>query len=95
MALRVPPSIPSERLLKCAVLITRYSERSRQLFSERLDIDLPIRWFLGMSLDEPCFEHSTFSQNNERPLAHVVVRGFSTRREGLLSDEHFTVDGTL
>lgn len=95
------PSIPPERLLKSEVLIALYSVRSRRLFCERLDTDLLFRWFLDMSLDEPGFEHSTFSQNSERLVAHAVARRFfdavvaTARREGLLSDEHFTVDGTL
>ncbi|MBX3439415.1 MAG: IS5 family transposase [Planctomycetaceae bacterium] len=95
------PSIPPERLLKSELLIALYSVRSRRLFCERLDYDLLFRWFLDMSLDEPGFEHSTFSQNSERLLAHAVAQRFFdavvayARREGLLSDEHFTVDGTL
>jgi transposase len=95
------PSIPPERLLKSEVLIALYSVRSRRLFCERLDTDLLFRWFLDRSLDEPGFEHSTFSQNSERLLAHAVAQQFfdavvtAARREGLLSDEHFTVDGTL
>ncbi len=95
------PSIPPERLLKSEVLIALYSVRSRRLFCERLDTDLLFRWFLDMSLDEPGFEHSTFSQNSERLLANAVAQRFfdavvtAARREGLLSNEHFTVDGTL
>ena len=95
------PSIPPERLLKSEVLIALYSIRSRRLFCERLDTDLLFRWFLDMSLDEPGVEHSTFSQNGERLLTHAVAQRFFdavvvvARREGLLSDEHFTVDGTL
>ena len=95
------PSIPPERLLKSEVLIALYSVRSRRLFCERLDTDLLFRWFLDMSLDEPGFEHSTFSQNSERLLSHETARKFFdavvgyAQREGLLSDEHFTVDGTL
>ena len=95
------PSIPPERLLKSEVLIALYSVRSRRLFCERLDTDLLFRWCLDMSLDEPGFEHSTFSQNSERLLAHAVAQRVfdavvaAARREGLLSDEHFTVDGTL
>lgn len=95
------PSIPPERLLKSEVLIALYSVRSRRLFCERLDTDLLFRWFLDMSLDEPGFEHSTFSQNSERLLTHAVAQRFFdavvtvARREGLLSDDHFTVDGTL
>ena len=95
------PSIPPERLLKSEVLIALYSVRSRRLYCGRLDTDLLFRWFLDMSLDEPGFEHSTFSQNSERLMAHAVAQRFFdavvavARREGLLSDEHFTVDGTL
>lgn len=72
-------SIPPERLLNCNVLITRYSMRSHRLFSERLDTDLLMRWFLDINLDQPGFEHSTFRQNSEQLLAHVVASSFSTR----------------
>lgn len=95
------PSIPPERLLKGELLIALYSVRSRRLFCERLDYDILFRWFLDMSLDEPGFDHSTFSQNSERLLTHAVAQQFfdavvrCARRDGLLSDEHFTVDGTL
>lgn len=95
------PSIPPERLLKGELLIALYSVRSHRLFCERLDYDILFRWFLDMSLDEPGFEHSTFSQNSERLLTHEVARQFFdavvgyARGGGLLSDEHFTVDGTL
>jgi transposase len=95
------PSIPPERLLKAELLIALYSMRSRRLFCERLDYDILFRWFLDMSLDEPGFDHSTFSQNSERLLTHEVARRFfeavlaAAKREDLLSDEHFTVDGTL
>lgn len=95
------PSIPPERLLKAELLIALYSVRSRRLFCERLDYDILFRWFLDMSLDEPGFDHSTFSQNSERLLSHAVAQRLfdaviaAANREGLLSDEHFTVDGTL
>jgi len=95
------PSIPPERLLKSEWLIALYSIRSRRLFCERLDSDLLVRGFLDRSLDEPGFDHSTFSQNSERLLQHAVAQRFFdavvgyARRAGLLSDEHFTVDGTL
>lgn len=95
------PSIPPERLLKSEVLIALYSVRSRRLFCERLDTDLLFRWYLDMSLDEPGFEHSTCSHNSERLLTHETARKFfdavvgQAQREGLLSDEHFPVDGTL
>ena len=95
------PSIPPERLLKAQLLIALYSVRSDRLFCERLDYDILFRWFLDMSLDEPRWDHSTFSANRERLLAHEVARQFfdavvgQARQAGLLSDEHFTVDGTL
>lgn len=95
------PSIPPERLLKAQLLLALYSVRSDRLFCERLDYDILFRWFLDMSLDEPSFDHSTFSKNSERLLQHQVARKFFdavvryARTEGLLSDEHFTVDGTL
>lgn len=95
------PSIPPERLLKAQLLIALYSVRSDRLFCERLAYDILFRWFLDMSLDEPAFDHSTFSKNSERLLTHDVARQFfdavvrSARDAGLLSDEHFTVDGTL
>lgn len=95
------PSIPPERLLKGELLIALYSVRSHRLFCERLDYDILFRWFLDMSLDEPGFDHSTFSQNSERLLTHAVAQQFFdaivsvARRDGLLSAEHFTVDGTL
>jgi transposase len=95
------PSIPPERLLKAQLLIARSSVRSDRLFCERLDYDILFRWFLDMNLDEPSWDHSTFSANRDRLLAHEVGRRFfdavvdQARRAGLLSDEHFTVDGTL
>lgn len=95
------PSIPPERLLKGELLIARYSLRGRRLFGEELDYNILFRWFLDMRLDVPVFDHSTFSQNSVRLLQHEVAQRFFdavvdyARREGLLSDEHFTVDGTL
>lgn len=95
------PSIPPERLLKGELLIALFSVRGHRLFCEMLDYHILFRWFLDMSLDEPIFDHSTFSQNSERVLAHEAARKFFdavvgyARGEGLLSDEHFTVDGTL
>jgi transposase len=95
------PSIPPERLLKAQLLIALYSVRSHRLFCEQLDYNILFRWFLDMSLDEPSFDASTFSQNQERLLQHAVAPRFFdavvglARSEGLLSDEHFTVDGTL
>lgn len=95
------PSIPPERLLKSMVLIALYSVRSDRLFCERLDHDMLFRWFLDMNLEEPSFDASSFSKNRGRLLDHAVSRKFFdeivrlARREQLLSDDHFTVDGTL
>ena len=95
------PSIPPERLLKASLLIALYSVRSERAFCEQLDYDLLWRWFLDMSLMEPSFDQSTFSKNRGRLLKHVVAQQFfdeivrQANALGLLSDEHFTVDGTL
>jgi transposase len=95
------PSIPPERLLKASLLISLYSVRSERAFCEDLDFQLLWRWFLDMSLMEPSFDQSTFSKNRGRLLQQVVALQFfdAVVRQadglGLLSDEHFTVDGTL
>ncbi|MBU4599611.1 MAG: IS5 family transposase [Proteobacteria bacterium] len=95
------PSIPPERLLKSFVLMALYSVRSERLFCEQLDYNLLFRWFLDMDMVEDSFDHSTFSKNRQRLLDHGVAQHFFSqvvghaRGEGLLSDDHFTVDGTL
>src|SRR6476661_7756007 len=95
------PSIPPERLLKASLLMSLFSVRSERAFCEALDYDLRFRWFLDMDLIEPSFDHSTFTRNRERLLdAHVSRQFFDevvVQADGLdlLSDEHFTVDGTL
>jgi transposase len=95
------PSIPPERLLKASLLMSLYSVRSERAFCEELDYHLLFRWFLDMDLVEPSFDHSTFSKNRQRLLrARVSQRFFDevvfqADRLQLLSDEHFTVDGTL
>jgi transposase len=95
------PSIPPERLLKASLLISLYSVRSERAFCEQLNYDLLWRWFLDITLMEPSFDQSTFSKNRGRLLKHVVAQQFfdAIVRQadglGLLSDEHFTVDGTL
>ena len=94
-------SIPPERLLKASLLISLYSVRSERAFCEQLEYDLLFRWFLGMNVIEPSFDPSTFSKNRQRLLDHNVAQQFfdqvvdTADRLGLLSDEHFTVDGTL
>jgi transposase len=95
------PSIPPERLLKASLLIALYSGRSERAFCEELDFQLLYRWFLDMSLMEPSFDPTVFTKNRQRLLKHAVARQFFDEvvRQadglGLLSDEHFTVDGTL
>ncbi|MGH2783308.1 MAG: IS5 family transposase, partial [Thermoleophilaceae bacterium] len=95
------PSIPPERLLRALVLQLLYSIRSERLLMERLDADMYFRWFVGLELDERVWDHSTFSQNRERLIDHEVAQRFlaavvaQARVADLLSDEHFSVDGTL
>ena len=95
------PSIPPERLLKASLLISLYSVRSERAFCEELDFHLLYRWFLDMSLMEPSFDPTVFTKNRQRLLRHDVARQFfdevvlQADGLGLLSDEHFTVDGTL
>ena len=95
------PSIPPERLLKASLLMALYTVRSERLFCEQLDYNLLFRWFLDMDATEPSCDHSSFSRNRARLLEHDVARAFFTRVVAqartmqLLSDEHFTVDGTL
>jgi len=95
------PSIPPEHLLKASLLIALYSVRSERQFCERLEYDLLFKWFLDQNIDTPAFDASTFSKNRQRLLANDVARQFfgavleEARRRELLSEEHFTVDGTL
>ncbi len=95
------PSIAPEWLLKASLLIALYSVRSDRLFCEMLDYNMLFRWFLDMSLEERSFDHSTFSKNRERLIEHDIAKEFfagvirEARAQRLLSDEHFTVDGTL
>ena len=95
------PSIPPEQLLKASLLMAFYTVRSERLFCEQLDYNLLFRWFLDMGIEDSSFDHSTFSQNRERLLEHDVARQFffavmgQAQDAGLMSNEHFTVDGSL
>lgn len=95
------PSIPPERLLKSSLLMALYTVRSERMFCEQLDYNILFRWFLDMNLDEPSFDPTTFTKNRDRLLDHDIARQFffyivlHAHKLGLLSDEHFTVDGTL
>jgi len=95
------PSIAPERLLKSCLLIALYSVRSERQFCERLQYDMLFKWFLNMNIGDAAFDPTTFSKNRDRLLENEVahrffeaVRGEAERRR-LLSDEHFTLDGTL
>src|ERR687891_596731 len=93
------PSIPPERLLRAQLLQIFYSIRSERLLMEQLDYNLLFRWFVGMDMDEPIWAPTVFTKNRDRLLNQEIARSFFRRvverAEGLMSDEHFTVDGTL
>ena len=95
------PSIAPEQLLRALLLQVLYSIRSERLLVEQLDYNLLLRLFVGLSMDDPVWEHSTFTKNRERLIGSDIARAFfgqvlGQAREGrLLSDEHFSVDGTL
>lgn len=95
------PSIPPEQLLRALLLQILYSVRSERMLAEQLNYNLLFRWFVGLSMDDKVWDHSTFSKNRDRLIAHdvstqffVTVRTLAERAD-LLSNEHFTVDGTL
>ena len=100
-AKRGRPSVPPEHLLKASLLIALYSVRSERQFCERLTYDMLFRWFLDLNIRGGSFDQSTFAKNRTRLLAHEVTGRFfgavvsEARRQRLLSEEHFSVDGTL
>jgi transposase len=95
------PSIAPEKLLRALLLQVLYTIRSERLLMEQLDDNLLFRWFVGLNMDDPIWDPSTFRKNRERLLggdvAHAVFDQVlaQSRERDLLSDEHFTVDGTL
>jgi transposase len=95
------PSIPPEQLLRALLLQMLYSIRSERLLVEELDYSVLYRWFVGLRLDDPVWDATTFTKNRDRLLAGDVADAFfaevlaAIKQEGLFSDEHFTVDGTL
>jgi transposase len=93
------PSIPPERLLRALLLPTFYSIRSERMLMEQLDYNLLFRWFVGLEMDEPVWNHAVFSKNRERLLNETVAREFFSevleQAKPHLSPEHFTVDGTM
>lgn len=95
------PSIPPERLMRASLLQYLYGIRSERLLMEQLDYNLLFRWFVGLEMDDPVWDASSFSKNRERLLAGDIGRRFleetvaQARDAGLTSDEHFSVDGTV
>ena len=95
------PSIPPEKLLRAQLLQMLYSVRSERLLMEEIDYSILYRWFVGLNLDEAVWDATTFTKNRDRLLEAAVAKEFlaqvveQARAAGLISDEHFTVDGTL
>lgn len=95
------PSIPPEKLIRALLLQVFYSIRSERLLCEQLDYNLLFRWFVGLSMDDAVWDHSTFSKNRDRLMQAEIAEAFfeqvlaKAQAKGLTSDEHFSVDGTL
>ena len=93
------PSIPPERLLRALLLQVFYSIRSERLLMEQLDYNLLFRWFVGLEIDDKVWDAPVYTKNRDRPLNQEVAQSFfgqvKEQAVGLMSDEHFTVDGTL
>src|ERR1700683_4410152 len=95
------PSIAPERLLRALLLQVLYSIRSERMLMEQLEYNLLFRWFVGLNMDEPVWVPTVFSKNRERLMEGDVAEKFFGRvlaqasAAGLVSDEHFSVDGTL
>jgi len=95
------PSIPPEFLLRASLLQILYAIRSERQLLEHIDFNLLYRWFVGLDIDETLWDHSTFSHNRERLFNAGMARAFFERVrmiaewQDLVSDEHFSVDGTL
>jgi len=95
------PSIPPEKLLRALLLQAFYSVRSERQLMEQLDYNLLFRWFVGLSMDAPVWDATVFTKNRDRLLAGEIAAKFmavvlnQARLRKLLSDEHFSVDGTL
>lgn len=95
------PSIAPEKLLRTLLLQVLYTVRSERLLMEQLDYNLLFRWFVGLNMDDEIWDATVFSKNRDRLLEGDVAESFfqgvleQAREKDLLSDEHFTVDGTL
>jgi len=95
------PSIPPERLLRALLLQVLFTIRSERLLMEELDYNMLFRWFVGLNMDDPIWDPTVFTKNRQRLLEGKIAQAFFkevlalAREKNLLSDEHFTVDGTL
>jgi transposase len=95
------PSIAPEKLLRALLLQVLYSVRSERMLMEQLDYNLLFRWFVGLNMDDGIWDATVFTKNRQRLLAGDIADAFfaavlrQARQRNLLSDEHFTVDGTL
>ena len=95
------PSVPPEKLLRAMLLQAFYSVRSERQLMERIEFDLLFRWFVGIGIDDPVWDHSSFTKNRDRLLEGEIAAKFlaavlsQSRVKRLLSSEHFSVDGTL
>jgi transposase len=95
------PSIAPEKLLRALLLQALYSVRSERMLMEQLDYNLLFRWFVGLNMDDSVWDVTVFTKNRERLLDGDIAEAFfqsvlqQARERSLLSDEHFTVDGTL
>jgi len=95
------PSIPPEKLLRALLLQGLYTVRSERLLMEQLQYNLLFRWFVGLSMDDPVWDATVFTKNRDRLLDGDIATAFfaevlaDAKAAGLVSDEHFTVDGTL
>jgi transposase len=95
------PSIPPEKLLRALLLQGLYTVRSERLLMEQLHYNLLFRWFVGLSMDDPVWDATTFTKNRDRLLDGAIATAFfhevlvEAKAAQLLSDDHFTVDGTL
>ena len=95
------PSIPPEKLLRAQLVQVLYTVRSERQLMEQLDYNLLFRWFVGLDMDDAVWDPTVFTKNRQRLLDGDIAAAFlervveQARRRGLLSGEHFTVDGTL
>ncbi len=95
------PSVPPEMLLRAMLLQAFYSIRSERQLMERLEFDLLFRWFVGLGIDDPAWDHSSFTKNRDRLLEGEIAAKFlaavlvQPQVNRLLSTDHFSVDGTL